>query len=148
MTSHNRMSMEDLVPDRTPQSVLRALEGQRQKPRAHIKGMQALGRLKAGQMNKTEAAYCDTLKLRMQAREILWYRFEGFKLRLADNTFYTPDFVVMLADGSLECHEVKGFWQDDARVKIKVAADQYPMRFIAVKVRAKKNGGGWEVEEF
>jgi hypothetical protein len=41
-------------------------------------------------------------------------------------------------------HEVKGFWQDDARVKIKVAASIYPFKFIAVK----KAKGGWEREEF
>lgn len=110
--------------------------------------MQALGRLKTGQMNKTESAYAQHLETRKAAGEILWYRFEGLKLRLADNTFYSPDFAVMLVDGSLECHEVKGFWQDDARVKIKVAADQYPMRFIAVKAKAKKDGAGWKVEEF
>jgi hypothetical protein len=110
--------------------------------------MQALGRLKTGQMNKTEQAYAQHLETRKRVGQILWYRFEGLKLRLADNTFYSPDFAVMLADGSLECHEVKGFWVDDARVKIKVAADQYPMRFIAVKVRAKKDGGGWKLEEF
>ena len=51
-------------------------------------------------------------------------------------------------DGILEMHEVKGFWQDDARVKIKVAASIYPFRFVAVKARAKKHGGGWEVENF
>jgi hypothetical protein len=79
---------------------------------------------------------------------IAWFRFEGVKLRLADNTFYTCDFAVMSADGTLEMHEVKGFWQDDARVKIKVAASMYPFRFIALKPRAKKHGGGWEVEEF
>jgi hypothetical protein len=77
-----------------------------------------------------------------------WYKFEGLKLRLADNTFYTPDFVVMAADGVLECHEVKGHWQDDARVKIKVAASLYPFRFFAVKKQTRKNGGGWDVEEF
>lgn len=33
----------------------------------------------------------------------------------------------------MECHEVKGFWTDDAKVKIKVAAEQYPFRFIAFK---------------
>lgn len=115
---------------------------------AAIRRVQALGRLKAGQMNKTEQAYAQSLEARKAAGGILWYRFEGIKLRLADNTFYSPDFVVMLADGTLECHEVKGFWQDDARVKIKVAADQYPMRFIAVKVRTRKNGGGWDTEEF
>ncbi len=54
----------------------------------------------------------------------------------------------MRSDGTMEMHEVKGFWQDDARVKIKVAADMYPLKFIAVKRRAKKNGGGWSIEEF
>ncbi|HHU8883863.1 TPA: DUF1064 domain-containing protein, partial [Escherichia coli] len=54
------------------------------------KQMQALGRLKTGQMNKTESAYCQHLELRKRAGEIVWYRFEGIKLRLADNTFYTP----------------------------------------------------------
>ena len=108
----------------------------------------ALGRLKAGQMNKTEAAYAAHLALLQSAGEIMWYRFEGVKLRLADNTFYTADFAVMAADGVIEMHEVKGFWQDDARAKIKIAADQYPFRFMAFKVRARKDGGGWAREDF
>lgn len=108
----------------------------------------ALGRLKTGQMNKTEAAYAAHLETQKSLGDILWYKFEGVKVRLADNTFYTPDFAVMTHDGSLEMREVKGHWQDDARVKIKVAADQYPFKFIAVKVRPKKDGGGWSVEEF
>lgn len=109
--------------------------------------LQALGRLKLGELNKTEQAYRAHLESLKQAGEVLWYRFEGIKLRLADNTFYTPDFAVMLANGELEMREVKGFWQEDARVKIKVAADQYPFRFIAVTAKAKKHGGGWNVEE-
>lgn len=108
----------------------------------------ALGRLKTGQMNKTEQAYADRLSLLQHAGEVAWFKFEGVKLRLADNTFYSPDFAVMLASGELEMHEVKGFWQDDARAKIKIAADLYPFRFIAVKVKSKKDGGGWAVEEF
>ena len=110
--------------------------------------IQALGRLKAGQMNKTEAAYAAELQARQVAGEVAWYRFEGIKLRLADNTFYTPDFAVMLADGAMELHEVKGYWQDDARAKTKIAADQYPFRIIAVTAKSKKAGGGWAVEEF
>lgn len=108
----------------------------------------ALGRLKTGAMNNTEAAYGTHLELLKRAGQILWYRFEGLKFRLADSTFYTPDFAVMLASGSMECHEVKGFWQDDARVKIKVAADLYPFRFIAVTAKTKKAGGGWSTEAF
>jgi hypothetical protein len=119
----------------------------RQKP-SGVKKWQALGRLPKGTMNKTEAAYAAELERRKQAGEVLWFRFEGVKLRLADNTFYTPDFFVMLASGQLEAHEVKGHWEDDARVKTKVAADQYPFQFIGVKAVAKKDGGGWSYEFF
>lgn len=112
------------------------------------KAMYALGRLKAGVMNKTEAAYGKHLELLKAAGDIQWYRFEGQKFRLADNTFYTPDFMVLRSDGTLEAHEVKGYWMDDARVKIKVAADMYPIKFIAIKAKAKKDGGGWSEETF
>ena len=108
----------------------------------------ALGRLKTGVMNKTEAAYFDRLRALEQVGQVLWFKFEAIKLRLADNTFYTPDFAVLAADGVMELHEVKGFWQDDARAKIKIAAAMFPFRFFAVKVKAKRDGGGWDVEEF
>ena len=108
----------------------------------------ALGRLKAGEMNKTEAEYNAHLEALKTAGDIVWFKFEGMKFRLADNTFYTPDFAVMLADGQIQAHEVKGHWEDDARVKIKVAASLYPIQFIAVQKRAKKDGGGWATEEF
>lgn len=108
----------------------------------------ALGRLPVGTLNKTELAYQETLELLKQNGSVVWYRFEGIKLRLADNTFYTPDFAVMRSDGVMECHEVKGYWQDDARVKIKVAADSYPFRFFGVKALPKKSGGGWSYEQF
>lgn len=99
-------------------------------------------------MNKTEATYAATLDARRHAGEVAWLKFEGINLRLADNTFYTPDFAVMLVDGALEMHEVKGYWQDDARAKIKIAADLYPLRFIAIRAKPKKEGGGWFLEEF
>ncbi|MDA8254395.1 MAG: DUF1064 domain-containing protein [Betaproteobacteria bacterium] len=108
----------------------------------------ALGRLKTGAMNQTERAYAQHLEALKADGRVLWYRFEGIKLRLANNTFYTPDFVVLPHTGVIELHEVKGHWQDDARAKIKIAADQYPMRFLAVKARPKKEGGGWSVEDF
>lgn len=108
----------------------------------------ALGRLKPGQMNKTEAAYAAHLEAEKHAGRVAWFAFEGMKFRLADGAFYTPDFAVMLASGHVELHEVKGHWQDDARVKVKVAAALFPFRFVAVKALPKKQGGGWAVEEF
>jgi len=97
-----------------------------------------------GGMNKTEAAYAEHLAARQQAGEVLWFAFEGLRLRLAEKTFYNPDFAVQLADLSLEVHEVKGHWEDDARVKIKVAAAMFPQRFVAVQ----RVQGAWKFETF
>lgn len=97
-----------------------------------------------GSMNKTEVAYAQALRFRQLAGEIVSYRFEALKLKLAANTFYTPDFVVTFPD-RIECHEVKGFWRDDARVKIKVAAQMFP-EFVFVAVRSEK--GKWIYENF
>lgn len=99
---------------------------------------------KSGEMNKLEAEYAARLEALKGVGQIADYRFECVKLRLADRTFYTPDFMVLRADGVFEMHEVKGFWEDDARVKIKVAAELYPFKFIA----ARKQKGAWVFEEF
>ena len=128
-------------------------------------------------MNKTEKRYADYLEIRKKAGEILEYRFEPFKIRLAASTFYTPDFMVVLgavvvggctintvrvgldadewtADEliAIELHEVKTewkgrgvHWEDDARVKIKVAAEMYPW-FVWKSVADTREG--WKVEEF
>jgi hypothetical protein len=93
----------------------------------------ALGRLPVGVMNKTEQRYADFLELRKRAGEILWWKFEGIKLRLADKTFLTPDFAIMNADCSIQLDDIKGFMMDDANVKIKVAAEMYPFRFYIVR---------------
>lgn len=96
-------------------------------------------------MNKTEAAYADHLRLRQLAGELLDFGFQRIKLRLAASTFYEPDFDLQLENGEIELHEVKGFWDDDARVKIKVAAAIYPFRFIGA---TKPKGSDWSLEVF
>jgi len=106
------------------------------------------GRLKPGDMNKTETRYADRLEAMLHAHEIRWWRFEGLKFRLSDGAWYTPDFNVLTANGDVECHEVKGHWEEAARVRIKVAADQYPFRFVACTEKRKKDGGGWNFEVF
>lgn len=112
-----------------------------------IRGL-ASGRLPNEAMNKTEAAYDAHLWLLRHSGDILWHKFGAIKLRLAGSTFYTCDFAVLPTGGGnniLEMHEVKGFWRDDARVKIKVAASIYPFKFIAV---SPIKGGGWKTENF
>jgi hypothetical protein len=105
----------------------------------------AIGRRrhKPGQMNKLEQKYADDLLLSQKSGGIEWFSFEAIKLKLADKTFYTPDFFVMRPNGELECHEVKGFWEDDARVKIKCAAEKFPFQFFAITLKR----GEWQVEQ-
>jgi len=51
----------------------------------------------------------------------------------------------VLADGIVEFHEVKGHWEDDALVKIKVAAQTFPeFSFRAFH----KKSGEWVEREF
>lgn len=95
-------------------------------------------------MNGTERKYADLLEQKQLAGEILRWDFEPVKLRLADLTWYCPDFRVILLDGTEEFHEVKGFWRDDARIKIKVAAELHPYRFVAVSLVKKQ----WMQEVF
>lgn len=104
----------------------------------------ALGRLKSGVMNQTEAAYAQELELRRRAGDIRLYLFESVTMKLAPDTRYTPDFMVMNASGEIEFHEVKGFWRDDARVKVKVAYEKFPFRFFVVT----RKSGKFSVVEF
>ena len=100
-------------------------------------------RKKAGVMSGYEKQYEQLLEQRKRKGEVLWYAYEAAKIRLADKTFYTPDFVVMREDMGLEFHEVKGLWEPAARVKIKVAAETFPCKFIAIT----KEKGQWVFEE-
>lgn len=119
----------------------------------------ARGRLHvSGAANKTETRYAAELEARKLAGEILWYRFEGFKVRLADGAFYTPDYALMTADGMLECHEVKAgkidaggtlqmLCEEASKVRVKVAAEMYPFAFRFAVERPRKAGGGFVLTE-
>lgn len=100
-----------------------------------------------GMMNGLEKRYAQHLALRRTVGEIMGFKFEPLKLRLAPKTYYSPDFSVMMPDGRVELHEVKGgHWEDDARVKIKCAAAMFPeFRIVAAQEKGK---GNWVFEEF
>jgi hypothetical protein len=120
------------------------------KQTASMKRLQALGRKKQGELNKTEQAYANYLADRKYKGEIEWFCFEGIKFRLADKTFFTPDFAVLRSDGVMEIVEIKGskaIFMDDAKVKLKVSAELFPFVFKLAVPRAKKDGGGWLEEE-
>jgi hypothetical protein len=95
-------------------------------------------------MNKLEDSYRQYLENEMRVGRVEWYLYEGIKFKLADKTFYTPDFAVMKAGGEMEVHEVKGFMMDDANVKLKCAAERFPFKFLLIK---KAKGGSWDIKE-
>lgn len=112
-------------------------------------------------MNKTEAAYRDQLELRKRCGEIQDYGFERITLKLAKDTRYTPDFDVLLNDGSILLVDTKGakkvarkdgsteivaYSQEDSKMKVKVAADMFYFRFIFTWFN--KQTGCWDEQEF
>lgn len=104
-------------------------------------------RREAGVMNRYEKEHSLLLDSRISTGLVQWYVFDAIKLRLAASTFYTPDFLVMMPDGQLEIHEVKGgFIEDDAIIKIKVAAEKFPFKFILCQ--KKRANQPWIYTEF
>jgi hypothetical protein len=86
----------------------------------------ALGRTRTG-MNKTEAAHAQDLEIQKRVGQIQDYRWQPLRLKLAPDTVYEPDFLVLAADGTIEFHEIKGgFITEDGFVKVKVAAQMFP----------------------
>lgn len=116
--------------------------------RAKVYARGRVARRKPGTMNKTEERYSAVLADRQAAGEIIAWWFERFTFKLADDTRYTPDFMVQLPDGTLEAHETKGFMEEDAKVKIKVFAEAFPFRCVVVRAKAKRDGGGWDFTNY
>lgn len=96
-------------------------------------------------MNGTETRYAQYLELRRINEEVAWWGYCVWRFRLADGAWYTPDFMVMLADGTLEIHETKGgFIREAAAVRLKVTSEAYWL-FPVKLIREIK--GGWQVRD-
>lgn len=113
--------------------------------------LQAKGRLKVGEMNRTEAAYRDYLEQQKNAGLILKYWFESIKVKIANGScWFTPDFMILRPDGYVELHDVKGsprIWSDDSKVKMKVCATAYPFGMYVVFPKGRKKDSGWDIQE-
>ena len=104
--------------------------------------IRATAQLEEDGMNKTERAYSLVLTHHPDVHK--WY-FESVNLRVGvGKSWYRCDFFVIKTDGKIEMHEVKGFWRDDALVKIRAAQLRYPeFKFIVVK----KDKGGFHLSD-
>lgn len=103
--------------------------------------------------NKTERAYAQHLENLKRTGAISAYWYEPWKIRIADNCTWTPDFVVINADGTIEWHDTKSWWakakkigiEEDALIKMKATAEMYP-QFKVLATWLKD--GVWEQRVF
>lgn len=123
------------------------------------KKVKARGRKTPGKMNSTETAYSLHLEARKMSGEILGWWYESITLKLGPDCRFNPDFLVQIADGTLELHDTKArikkkakdgstyfkpLTEDDARVKLSVTAGMFP---FPVFTAFKNPDATWTVEE-
>lgn len=92
--------------------------------------------------SKAEANYAQELDLLLKAGEVLEWTPQ-FKIDLKANgkqiCTYIPDFFVVMADGSKELHEIKGFATEVYRLKRKIMEATYlvehpEVTFVEIRV--------------
>lgn len=113
----------------------------------------ARGRKKPGEMNKTEARFeAEILRPMLGSGVLLWYAYEAVTFKIGPDCRYTPDFCAQRADGVLVAYEVKAgkrdgspLVTDDAAVKIRVAAQQFPVVF---RLCWPASSGAWSERTF
>ena len=96
-------------------------------------------------MNKTERLRAVELEAMKRSGQIAAWWYERWTFKLADDCRYTPDFVIQANDGALRVEEIKGFWRDDARVKLRLFVEQFGFPTNAL---TRSKSGGWDVETF
>ncbi len=93
-------------------------------------------------MNSWEKQYAGWLATMQAGGEVLWWAFEPIRVRLADNSFFKPDFLVVWHDGEITADEIKGVEREAAIVRWKVAAGLIP--WVTFRMLTKE-GSGWKV---
>ena len=94
--------------------------------------------------NKWEAEFGRYLQMNLPGTSVMP---QALTFRLARATSYTPDWIVWHGNGrTLEAFEVKGFWRQSGRIKIKMAARLFPQVVFSAVTRPKGKKGGWQFE--
>jgi hypothetical protein len=107
------------------------------------------------EMNKGESLYAQWLELQQRAGDVRCWFFQAMTFKLARDCRYTPDFAVFRGDAQTLV-DVKGrkvkpdgtqtYWaEEDAKIKIKVAATMFPMYRWVIAFPAQN--GNWEERE-
>lgn len=109
-------------------------------------------------LNKLERDFKDrALEPALVRGDLAGYAREPVRFRIGGGCYFVPDYVVSERPGEhgvvprITVVEVKGgFFRDDAKVKIKVAADKYPflgLRWLIVFRLGSCGRGDWDVHE-
>jgi len=93
--------------------------------------------------SKWEEKYHAHLVAQRNAGKIVEFWWKGFRLRVGEGAWYTPEAIVLANDGYLELHEVKGYKREAAMVRYRAAKERYPFRAYLVRL---KKGGEWVME--
>lgn len=111
---------------------------------APTRQMRSLGRVRSRKVDAAIEAYGEFLAVRRCAGDVLWFRAQPIELRLADETYYGPNFAVMVASGHLEMHHVVDAAKNESLTTVKIAAEQFPFRFVVVH---RGDSHDWKFEE-
>lgn len=92
--------------------------------------------------SKLEADYAKRLEVERAAGLLVSWHYEPTPFQIGGGCGYTVDFKIERPDGSIEMHEVKGYWREAAKVRLKIAAERFPefRWFIVVRKR-----GTWAI---
>lgn len=116
---------------------------------APLPDARALGRLNPGELNKTEARFDAYLWRQHAVGAVLWHLPQCMSLKLADGCWFRIDFAFLPADRLFTIVDVKGaraMIEEDAKVKIKVAAAMFPFRFAYAFPQSKRDGCDFDLE--
>jgi hypothetical protein len=153
-----RLQIADFPPH-VQEQIRSQLDAPRAPPRASVqtpeapvgrRGPPTLVRQRTREPNKTELRFASWARSQGYKPE-----FEALTFGLANGARFTPDYISPLPEGGdwpLVCFDVKGTWsnnkgriEDDAAVKVKVAARQWP-GFHFFLAWENKHTGLWNLQ--
>jgi hypothetical protein len=102
-----------------------------------------------GEMNRTEESYAVRLEERRLKGEILGWWFEAVTFKFAEDARFKGDFLVLLADLTIEIVDVKGSGpiNEASTVRAKACADKFWFLTFVQEKKLPKNAG-WERKVF